>query len=71
MRVETMAPNQETASGLTSLVEPDGGSRALHALLSENAAGRERAKLPNRLLQKTEQTPATDNTTSPSGHSGA
>ena len=47
MGVETMAPNQETASGLTSLVEPDGGSRSLHALLAEKAAGRELAKPPD------------------------
>ena len=32
-----MAPNQQTASGLSSPVEPDGGSRALHALLAEKA----------------------------------
>ena len=71
MRVETMAPNQKTASGLTTLVEPDRGSRALHSLLAEKAASRERAKLPDRLLQETEQTPAADSTTSSSGYSGA
>ena len=31
MRMETRAINQETAPGLTSLIELDGGSRALHA----------------------------------------
>ena len=71
MRLETMAPNQEMASGLTSLVEPDGGSHALHALLAEKAAGRERAKRQDRLLQEKEQTPAADSTTFSSGHSGA
>ena len=71
MRVATMAPNQKTASGLTTLVEPDRGSRALHSLLAEKAASREPAKPPNRLLQETEQTPAADNTTSLSGPSGA
>ena len=70
MRVDTMASNHETASGLTSLVEPDGGSRALHALLADKAAGRERAKRLDRLLQEMEQTPAADSTSS-SGHSGA
>ena len=50
--------------GLTGLVE-QGEIRALHALLVENAAaGRERAKRPDRLLQETEQTPAADSTTS-------
>ena len=71
MRVETMAPNQGTASDLSSPVEPDEGSRALHALLAEEAAGREWAKRPYRLLQETAQTPAADSTTSSSGYSGA
>ena len=57
--------------GLTGLVE-QGEIRALHALLVENAAaGRERAKRLDRLLQETEQTPAADSTTFSSGHSGA
>ena len=47
MRVETKALNQETAPGLTSLIEPDGGSRALHALLAEKATGRGPAKPPD------------------------
>ena len=47
MRVYTMALNQETAPGLTSLIEPDGGSRTLHAVLAEEAAGRKPAKPPD------------------------
>ena len=61
VKMETRALNQETAPGLTSLIELDGGSRILHALLAEKAASREPAKPPNRLLQETEQTPAADN----------
>lgn len=41
MRVETKAFNQEAELGLISLVEPDGGSLILHALLAEKSAGRE------------------------------
>ena len=48
MRVETRALNQETAAGLTSLIEPDGGSRILHALLAEKSSGHEPAKPPGR-----------------------
>ena len=47
MRVETNVFNQETAPGLTSLIEPDGGSRTLHAVLAEEAAGRKPAKPPD------------------------
>ena len=47
MGVETRALNHETAPGLTSLIELDGGSRVLHALLAEKIAGRELAKSPD------------------------
>ena len=52
MRVETRALNHETAPSLTGLIEPgliepDGGSRALHELLAEKAVGREPAKPPD------------------------
>ena len=69
MRVETRALNQETAPSPTSLIEPDEGSRILHA--GRESKGREPAKPPDWLLQETEQTPAADNTTSLSGPSGA
>ena len=48
MRFETRAPSQETAPGLTSPTDPDGGSRTLHALLAEKSSGHEPAKPPGR-----------------------
>ena len=68
--METSELHHEKAPGLTSLTEPDGGSRIFHAPLAEQSTGCEPVKPPDRLLHETEQTPAIDNTASSSRHSG-